>query len=377
MGYLLAIIGVMLLTARCETGDSVQPNPGQDVEIRPPSSDSNAVCNAFGDSQASQANYGLLSDLYYLSDDQPRYSNTSDYLNFGHFVNQNSLYFNRLFIPTRPFDRGFVTQGGETILNANGNTLYEYFALHLESQLALSSEEFAGDYQVALLADDGAVIQVDDSGTGNYRVLVNDDGTHPTKMSCATTPITMDVNSRIPIKVNYYQGPRFHIAMIMMWRPWPTNPADVNDPLCGTSGNSRFFDSTFDPPKPQVAYTDLLARGWRPLVTQNFVLPPSAPTNPCASNDPLVLTGAAVSAITQTTATFTWTSNNPSTSQVELTNVATGAKTTTALDSSLVTDHNVVASGLLSNTLYSFQVVSTTSTGELVRSDPIAFRTLR
>lgn len=65
-----------------------------------------------------------------------------------------------------------------------------------------------GDYQIALLADDGAVLQASDTGAG-FTTLIDNDGTHPTKMACASRTVHMSRDSRIPIKLDYYQGPRY------------------------------------------------------------------------------------------------------------------------------------------------------------------------
>lgn len=249
----------------------------------------NAVCNPFGSGgnyAGAGYDHGLVATLRYLTDDQPRYGNAVDYVTYGRPVNA-TMFFGNLDIPTRPFDRGFVTNGGVTLLNAEGNTLYEYFSLEFESKLQLTADDVAGDYQLALLADDGALIEVD-RGSG-WEVVVNDDGVHPTKMACSTAPVRLLQSEGLPLRVRYYQGPRFHIALTMLWRPWDaSDPArPINDVECGRSGNSRYFDSTKVPPQPTATYNGLLARGWSVVPPDRFSLPSHIASNPCGGSEPV------------------------------------------------------------------------------------------
>ncbi|HEX4924650.1 MAG TPA: hypothetical protein VFV50_11210, partial [Bdellovibrionales bacterium] len=186
----------------------------------------------------------------------------------------------RLFVPTRPFDRGFTTQSGSTLRTENGDTLYEYFALQLESQLKLGAQDtHVGNYQLALLADDGATVHIRSAPGAAAELLIDNDDVHPTRFKVATQPVYFDRNTRKPVEIRYFQGPRYHISLIMMWRPWPANPAEVADPLDGYTSNDDFFDSTQNPPAPQARYQELLNRGWRPLNADNYLLREGL--NPC------------------------------------------------------------------------------------------------
>lgn len=361
---------------------------GTEVEIRPPQE--NFVCdsitkhtlanvddddddndNDFDDGSNFQTKNGLIADLYYLQKDQTKYHELEKYFTEGTHVDQISLYFNRLFVPTRPFDRGFVTNQGQTVVTPEGDTLYEWFALHMESNLVLNAEDPAGAYQMAVLSDDGTVINIDD-GNG-FRTLINNDGTHPTKMACATEPIFMSATNKLPVKIDYYQGPRHHISLVVMWRPWP---ADINDPLCGQSGNSLFFDSTKNPPEPQQPYYQLLDRGWKALTTENYVLPDNG-QNPCTPPEPLVISNLDVIDRSLTGAKVVWETSRPATSMVEVTKVADGSRHDSPEDTALKTSHSVTLTGLESNTLYSIQVVSTPEEGNTAKSDARTFRTFR
>ncbi|MCC6276818.1 MAG: fibronectin type III domain-containing protein [Oligoflexia bacterium] len=369
MVRILGITATLIMAAGCETGDSTSTAPGSGVELRPPGS--NVVCDPFGGDPALQGR-GLLGNLYYLSDDQPRYPSAKDYVTYGHPVDAD-LYFNELNTPTRPFDRGFVNQNGEVFLNANGTTLYEYFGIHLETNFELAPEDAPGDYQFAMLTDDGSVLEVSDSLAG-YRVLVNNDGVHPTRLGCSTTPVYFSGEAEMPMKIDYYQGPRFHIALMLLYRPWPTvHP--VNDPHCGTQGNSRFFDSTQNPPTPQAAYNDLMSRGWKQATWKNYKLPGF--NNPCVVGEPPVISDVAVSNITSNSVDISWTTDIPSTSQAAFAVSGSGSYSFSTEDSGLTTTHNVTLSGLSTFTLYDFYVISKGADNQSSQSAPNTFRTLR
>jgi len=359
----------------CKEGDSVDTG-GSEVIVAPPKSD--YACNPLSTQTAGSGltlpTNGLMADLYYLTSDQPRYSSVDDMIAFGHPIDTISLYFDRLFIPTRPFDRGFVNQNGEILKDQNGNTLYEYFALHFESKLRLTEDDAIGAYQFGILADDGAKFHVDDQNTGFYN-LVNNDGVHATKFKCATAPVFLDRTSKIPMKLDYHQGPRFHVSLVLLWRPWPDSSL-VNDVECNQSGNSRFFDSTQDPPVPKTKYLEMVSRGWMPLQTGNFVLP-YEDVNPCQPEDPLALTDINVTDRTQTSAIIHWTTNIAGNSEVLLKRVSNNSAIVVPVDAALVTDHAISISGLTADTLYSFEVVSTTASGQSAKSDPRTFRTFR
>ncbi len=87
-----------------------------------------------------------------------------------------------------------------------------------------------------------------------------------------------------------------------------------------------------------------------------------------------IISSVAVSSITPSGATITWTTNEPSDSQVNYgTTLAYGA--TTTLDSSPVTSHSVTLSGLSSSTLYNIVVRSKDVSNNLAVSPNVSFTT--
>jgi hypothetical protein len=298
MAYRLSPLSLVLLLAplaltACETPPQIVEGetiitPSMDPPDSPADSPANppgdSVCDPFGENgglSGTPANLGLHARLHYLTEDQPHYTHVDDYLQNGAEV-PNDLFFSQLNIPTRPFDRGFLTQDGNILTRPSGDTLYEWFALHFESRIRLSAEDRPGRYQFAVLSDDGSILKLDPNG-GGFATHINNDGLTPTRMGCATSTVTLDAASRLPMQLDYYQGPRTHIALMLLWREIPDD-ADASalaDPACGTFGNDRFFNSAANPPVPTAVFQGLLNRGWKVLGPENFLLPERFDRNPC------------------------------------------------------------------------------------------------
>jgi hypothetical protein len=357
-----------------EAGTDVVANPSD--ALPPLTTPERTVCDPFN-AGVSARNRGLVGNLLYLTDDLPRYTDVQSYVDNGTPI-QSTLYFDQLFVPTRAFDLGFYTQDGTLITNANNEAIYEYFGLRLESQLTLADNEAPGWYQLSTLADDGAIIYLKNPD-GSLSKLVDDDGTHSTKMACASNAIYLDHASKIPIVVQYYQGPRYHISLVVMWRPLAEgeDPAAPNaDTQCGKAGNAMYFDSTKVPSEPTATYYDLLTRGWKPLTNENYYFPEQA-SNPCATEDPLLITSFAINSTTRTSVTISWNSSLAATTKAEVKNVTTGAIIATLEDVNLTVNHTVTIPGLTANTLYSVKGISTSAGGQTVSSSESAFRTSR
>lgn len=224
--------------------------------------------------------HGLQAKLRYLSDDMPRYRDVMSYVRNGIPLEAN-LYFAALNTPTRPFDRGFINQNGQPLTRADGTALYEYFSLEFQAKLVLPEGAPGAKVQFALLSDDGAIMSIN-NGDG-YKTIIDNDGTHPTRMGCAQAPTTLSQLKHLPIRVTYYQGPRHHIALVLLMREWEDScDFEKEDPLCGSEGNDFFFDSTQTPSAPTDNYRALLSRGWKPVPPEYFKLPGDPPpANPC------------------------------------------------------------------------------------------------
>ncbi len=378
---ILTLLALVLLTGCLDEGSGsegdtqVVVEPG---EVAPPplTTPERTVCDPFSAGSSAQ-DRGLVGNLLYLEPDQPRYSAVDDYIDFGTPI-QSTLYFDQIFVPTRAFDLGFYTQEGELVTNSEDEAIYEYFALRLESELALAAHEEEGWYQVAVLSDDGSRLE-QRLPDGELDVLVDNDGFTPTRMGCSVKSIYMDHDTKLPVVLSYFQGPRYHIALSVLWRPLPEGAdpdAPVEDVECGRSGNSRYFDSTQVPSEPTPTYYGLLERGWKPLNNENYYFPVQA-SNPCATDDPLLLTNFTLVSSTRTEVTVAWNTSLPASSQVEIKDVLSGQIYLSTVDATLKTSHSVTYSGLSSNTLYSIKAVSESADAQVTVSNETAFRTPR
>lgn len=353
-----------------------------------------AVCDPFGGGSVGR-DQGLTAELFHLPSSLPRYEEVSSYLSNGTKLDA-TLYFNQVNVPTRPFDAGFTTLEGETLKTPNGDTLYEWFAIRFQSTVKLTNNDRPGKVQFALLADDGAIMKgkVD----GQWRTIVDNDGTHATRFAISRTPVEMTAASELPIELQYYQGPRLHIAAVVLWREWPEGNNAWKDSLDGSAGNELFFDSTKTPSRPQQAYKDLLARGWKPVPAENFFLPNQAPANPCPppaepedpteptdpngpvdpnepveeTPDPSTVEFAVFGfdgTTTTTTANFIWqTIGVPSTTKIYWGTSETNLTQQANLGGAKVTTHGIQVTGLDPATDYYFRAESTDDYGRTVQS---------
>lgn len=325
---------------------------------------------------------GVLAKLYYLSEDAPHYEVVDDYIEFGLTYDDVDIYFNQLNLPTRPFDRGFVTEAGTTMMTPEGDTLYEWFALDIHGKVHLNPDQSPGEYQFAILADDGVIMELDMDNDGVYETtIIDNDGYHPTRMGCGTQSVYFDAGTEYNFRMKYFQGPKYHISLVPMMRPLPAKASDDVDPECGKQGNSRYFDSTQSPPKPQSAYLGLLDRGWAPLNTGNYSLPDGEEDNPCEEEEepPVapVVSNIGVSSVGTSTAVVTWDSDILSSSQVEILDVLNGTTVYSAEDTNMVTSHSVTLTGLMSNRLYRVRGISKEPSGLSASTDTVDFRTSR
>jgi hypothetical protein len=393
----LALVALLLVLTQFLTGCLLDPSKGEEAGTAvvtqpgpvtdPLTTPERTICDPFSTKSPSAQDRGVVASMVWLDErmppvnGQPSLAHVSDYLAIGNPV-QSTLYFDRIFVPTRAFDLGFTTLAGQPVLNYLGQPLYEYFALHMEGQLQLAPDEAPGLYQLTVISDDGSVLKVSD-GNGGWTTIVDNDGNHSTRMACSVQTVNMQRDTKLPFTLDYYQGPRYHISVAMMWRPVPdgTNPdVPVVDPRCGQSGNSLFWDSTKVPSVAKAPFYDILSRGWKVLENENYFFPAQA-TNPCApapAEETLYISAFRVNTVSRSAATITWTTTIPATSQIEYQATTAGSvKVATAVDSNLVTSHTVTLTGLSPNTLYSLRGLSTSPAGQSAISDEAAFRTAR
>ncbi len=233
-------------------------------------------CNPFAEGLTNCKN-GLIGDLFYLSDDLIR-AKESIQNDDSYPQNQIAYYikngirkkepisFPRLYIPQRHYTQGLFMEGASPLTDNEGNLLIEHFALRLNGILRLNDSDPEGDYQLGIISDDGAIIEIQNQ-SGTYQVLVDNDGPHGTQLGCAKYRIHLTNKSRIPIRVSYFQGAPTQVALMLMWRPWTRENSH-----CGEWGLDKYFGPGMDDFE-NYAYGELLDLGWKPLRESNLLQP--------------------------------------------------------------------------------------------------------
>jgi len=254
----------------------VTPIPGEDWDGLFLTAE-NTVCDPLEKNGSKKVSHGLLGSLYYSD---VRYNRAQDYIQNGTKADVY-LILSHLNVPTRKFDLGFETESGHLVLNSQGEPLYEDFALNLESTLMLREDQEPGFYEFSVLGDDGVNLFIDEE-----KVIGMDFAT-PTRMGCDHQYFYMDHSTRLKFNLEYFQGPRYHIALVMLWRRVGLNePSEKNyDPRCNQSGNSHWFNFNTIPSTPKAPYLDLINRGWEVIQPENFILNEKVKENPCDSDD--------------------------------------------------------------------------------------------
>jgi hypothetical protein len=309
------------------------------------------VCDPFNDNTTQVMEQGVQATLFYKTSGMANLTSALDYVNKAK-KSDKTLFFADINVPTRLFSKGFSTQTTGVLVDDAQNKLIENFGIKFETTLQLTAADEEGDYELALLSDDGSRLKYKDPVDDTWKEVINNDGDHPTRMGCASGVISMNHRSQIPLEVVYYQGPRYHIANVLLWRKASVAGKDA---LCGRSGNSLYFNPDQNS-IPLKAYNDLLARNWKPIAPENFWL--NNTYNPCVAGTKPVITDFHVSEIMPTDVFLAWTTDIPASTQVRLINIATNEEILTAADNLLRTDHAVHVSGLKPGATYRAQAVS-------------------
>ena len=330
------------------------------------------VCDPLSASSTTSTSYekGLKAQLFYRDTGMPRYYKSTDYIEKAKASGQ-AIFLSDLNVPTRMFTEGFVTPSGNILQSDSEERLIEYFALKAQSHLSLTESDEEGDYELAMLSDDGSTLKI------NGELLINNDGDHPTRMGCATKITNLKKGDLLPLEMTYYQGPRYHISNVLIWRKASQAGLDTS---CGQLGNHLFFNPD-DHSKPQKGFNDLLARGWKIVKPDNFVISstttqvPNPDYNPCAAGTDPVISKFAVGEVVLQSVSFSWQTDIPATSQLILTNQTTGGITVTTTDNILRTKHQVQLDNLQSNTVYRVQAYSVSEDLGKGKSVELEFKT--
>ncbi len=197
------------------------------------------------------------------------------------------LYFNRVFVPTMNWTEGFTQPDGTKVKDKKGNVVIDSFALKMKTRVVLKEGQEEGYYQFALLSNDGSRASIKHPHIPFLINIVNDDGIHETKFKCSCFGVHMQKDKPLQLVVKYLQGPAPTMTNVLMWRKLE-NPKRKkhfvhapHEDVCGMKGDDQFFEINTGIEKD--GYKKLIAKGFRPLDAENFILPEDGQTNPCAA----------------------------------------------------------------------------------------------
>lgn len=325
------------------------------------------VCDPFDPNPAPSPKHGIRSSLWFRGFNQPIYQNVMSYIN-KYIHSDQSLFFNSINVPTRMFYTGFPLESGDVVRDDLGNQLIEYFAIKFESQIVLGDTDSEGLYELALLSDDGTLLKIKDpdhpviNDPSGWETHINNDGNTPTRMKCSSRLISMKKDKKIAIELLYYQGPRHHIANMLIWRKATEAGKDA---YCNRSGNQYFFSSNKN--SAPLKWLDLQARGWKVLDSANYLLPENENSsaqngdtdyNACYKGTVPVISNFQVIEQLSNEVSFSWKTDIKAVSSMMVTNLDTGEKAVIETDNVLRTTHQIMITGLKSRTNYRFQAIA-------------------
>ena len=326
------------------------------------------VCDPFDPDPVPTAKHGIKSSLWFRGFKQPIYQSVMSYIN-NYQTSGQSLFFNSVNVPTRMFYDGFPLESGDVVRDDLGTQLIEYFAMKFESQIVLGPNDSEGLYELAMLSDDGTILKIKDpenvivDPTSNgWETHINNDGDTPTRMKCSSRLINMKKDKKVQMELLYYQGPRFHISNMLIWRKASQAGKDA---YCNHYGNQYFFDPNNN--SAPLKWLDLAARGWSVLSSDNYLIPEVSNTsssegdvsyNPCYNGTIPLISNFQIIEQLSNEVSFSWRTDIKAVSMMMVTNLDTGEKTVTQTDNVLRTAHQMLVTGLKNNTNYRFQVVA-------------------
>jgi hypothetical protein len=116
--------------------------------------------------------------------------------NFSKLTPVGTIYTPALSVPSRDFDEGFP---GVT-------DRFEWFAIDYSARFWVSEP---GTYRFRLESDDGSILYIDG------RRVIRNDGEHPVEREDGKVRLKQGAHD---IRVSYFQGPRFHVALVLKVR---------------------------------------------------------------------------------------------------------------------------------------------------------------
>lgn len=190
---------------------------------------------------------GLIGHIY---EGQPQWNNIERYYIEG-YRHPEEVYFSNFNVPRRSFNSGFG-RANQFLKNGKGEKLIEWFAIKVNGHIALPQNQESGFYHITSTSDDGIQVIID----GNK--IIDNPNTHAVTIDCAKNLVYLEKGKEVPFELNYFQGPRYHIALQLLIKK-VDNPANFkNSSLCG---------------KRSSTHTGLVKEGYKIITPPWFTLP--------------------------------------------------------------------------------------------------------
>jgi hypothetical protein len=165
---------------------------------------------------------GLLGNVYRLHSGTPALPNLDDPCSDPNVINTEempcpftSILLENVNIPQRSWDTGFPGLLAD---------VDEWFAIRFDGFIQIAE---TGSYAFQVCSDDGSRLWI---GPDDSRVrVVDNDGQH--SMSCADGRLDL-TEGRHAVQLDYFQGPRTEIGLVLTWQPpgsdgWTVVPPEV------------------------------------------------------------------------------------------------------------------------------------------------------
>lgn len=254
------------------------------------------VCEPFNSSTTSvSGTNGLKGKLAYYDVKADADVATASSLKVKQYWDENNnivrpaqdLYFNQINVIPMKFDSGFTAANGSVLKKLNSQTLVEWFGIKYETLLTLKPDQAEGYYKLASISDDGVIVEayIDNK----WVEIINNDGLHSPRFMCQfqqgqNQALYLSRNSKIPLRIYYHQGPKVHIANMLLMKHLGAEIPGSAVVGCENDNNTNLFsDPVSGPTVPSQAYLDLITAGWGVIAKENFLLP-NEEINPCSQN---------------------------------------------------------------------------------------------
>lgn len=133
---------------------------------------------------------GLVGNVYRVPEGQPMLPE------FSTLTPVASVIMSNFDVPVRAFEAGFP----------GVDNLVEWFAISFSGFIEIPSD---GEVEFSLNADDGANFYIDDVK------VIDNDGIHAPRTKTGIANLSAGLHR---VRMDYYQGPRYHIALQLSWR---------------------------------------------------------------------------------------------------------------------------------------------------------------